>query len=191
MLTLCTKDHIFKCTRADLHAFRSIWTALLWECSVCTFVSAIVNQPSVENLLLGVLPNTSSQRTEREQCTQLLFSHIITQQTVLLFRGKAAKGYSGHLLPILQLKKRERSNFHKSFKHSSHRGWLFRAFESGFLKSDWSFKGGCTGRMLSAGCRAKLWGAERCYGDGKLRGQGGGQWCLLGEFYAAEVNLNT
>lgn len=108
MLTLCTKDHIFKCTRADLHAFRSIWTALLWQCSVCTFVSAIVNQPSVENLLLGVLPNTSSQRTEREQCGQLLFSHIITQQMLLLFRGKAAKGYSVRSFPILQLKKKEK-----------------------------------------------------------------------------------
>lgn len=105
MLTLCTKDHIFKCTRADLRAFRSIRTALLWKCSVCTFVSAIANQPSVENVLLGVVLNTSSQRTEREQYRELLFSPIITQQTLLLFKGKAAKGYSVHLFLIVLLKK--------------------------------------------------------------------------------------
>lgn len=133
MLTLCTKDHIFKCTRADLHAFRSIWTALLWECSVCTFVSAIANQPSVQNVLLGVSPNTSSQRTER--CGKLLFSHIITQQTLLLFRGKAAEEYSVHLLPILRLKKEKEAIFTNPL-NTLHRERLFRAFESGFVKSD-------------------------------------------------------
>ena len=36
-----------------------------------------------------------------------------------------------------------------------------------------------------------VWSEEMLLGDGKPKGQAGGQCCLLGEFYAAEVNLNT
>lgn len=60
MLTLCTKDHIFKCTRADLCAFEAFRPRYYGSVSVCRFVSAIANQPSGSNLLFNIRLNTSS-----------------------------------------------------------------------------------------------------------------------------------